>query len=213
VRFEILSRPGKDILYGVDALIRDGIADPTKMSIGGYSYGGYLTNWLITQTTRFNAALSGASAPEHVADWGLTDIPLSSVYMFGGYPWEVPHLYEKEAAILQLDKVRTPTHIVVPGDDTRVPASENYILERGLHALGIPTKMIIFPGEEHDLANDPWHGKIKIREELKWLKQYGHSYSLPTNETSSAAILYKGVHSYLFTLIVVCLLCIIKKRE
>ena len=176
VRFEILSRPGKDILYGVDALIRDGIVDSRKMSIGGYSYGGYLTNWLITQTTRFNAALSGASAPEHVTDWGLTDIPLNSVYMFGGYPWEVPSLYQKEAPIFQLHKVRTPTHIVVPGDDTRVPATENYVLERGLHALGIPTKMIVFPGENHVMANDPWHGKIKIREELKWLKRYGYSH-------------------------------------
>ena len=197
VRFEILSRPGKDILYGVDALIRDGIADPTKLTVGGYSYGGYLTNWLITQTTRFNAALSGAAAPEHVADWGLTDIPLTSVYMFGGYPWEVPSLYEKEAPIYQLHKVRTPTHIVVPGADTRVPWTENYILERGLHALGIATKMIVFPGEEHGLANDPWHGKIKIREELKWLKQYGYSHYTPTNETSNSASLNRKTCTYL----------------
>ncbi len=62
MRFQIISRPGKDILYGVDALIRDGIADSKRLTIGGYSYGGYLTNWLITQTTRFNAAAS-----EHVS--------------------------------------------------------------------------------------------------------------------------------------------------
>jgi dipeptidyl aminopeptidase/acylaminoacyl peptidase len=99
VRFQILSRPGKDILYGVDALVRDGIADPNRLTIGGYSYGAYLTNWLITQTTRFNAAFSGAGAVEHVADWGLTDIPLGSVYFFGGFPWQVSSLYQQEAAI------------------------------------------------------------------------------------------------------------------
>jgi len=175
VRFQIVSRPGKDILYGVDALVRDGIADPKRLTIGGYSYGSYLTNWLITQTTRFNAALSGGGAVEHVADWGLTDIPVANVYFFGGFPWQVPSLYEKEAAIFQLDKVRTPIHIVVPGNDIRVPSTENYILERGLYALDIPTKLIVLPGESHDIEKNPWHEKIKIREELKWLHKYGNS--------------------------------------
>jgi dipeptidyl aminopeptidase/acylaminoacyl peptidase len=175
VRFEIVSRPGKDILYGVDALVRDGIADPKRLTIGGYSYGGYLTNWLITQTNRFNAALSGSAAPEHVADWGLTDIPLTSVYFFGGFPWQVPCLYQKEAAIFQLDKVRTPTHIVVPAKDIRVSSTENYILERGLYALNIPTKLIVLPDEPHWIKNNPWHEKIKVREEIKWLQKYGNT--------------------------------------
>ncbi|CAF4835121.1 unnamed protein product [Rotaria sp. Silwood1] len=175
VRFQILSRPSKDILYGVDALVRDGIADSKRLAIGGYSYGAYLTGWIITQTTRFNAALFGAGAVEHVADWGLTDIPLSSVYYFGGFPWQVPNLYQEEAAIFQLGKVCTPTHIVVPGNDIRVSSTENYILERALNAINVPTKLIILPGEPHSLRNNPWHEKIKIREELKWLHQYGNS--------------------------------------
>lgn len=174
VRFEILSRPGKDILSGVDALIRDGIVDSTKLTIGGYSYGAYLTNWIITQTTRFNAAVTGAGAVEHVADWGLTDEPIESVYFFGGYPWQVPGLYQQEASIFQIDRVRTPTHIVVPGGDNRVSSSENFILERALHSLNVTTKLIILPGEPHDIGNNPWHEKIKVREELKWLQKYGN---------------------------------------
>ena len=117
MRFQILSRPGKDILYGVDALVQDGIADPKRLTISGYSYGAYLTNWLISQTIRFNAAITGASAVKHVADCGLTHEPLTSIYFFGGFLWEVPSLYQKEAAIFQIDKVHTPTHIVVPADD------------------------------------------------------------------------------------------------
>ncbi len=66
-------RPGKDILEGVDALVKEGIADPNRLAIGGYSYGGYMTNWLITQTTRFKAAVTGAGAVEHVANWGNDD--------------------------------------------------------------------------------------------------------------------------------------------
>jgi dipeptidyl aminopeptidase/acylaminoacyl peptidase len=160
------------ILSGVDALIRDGIVDPMRLSIGGYSYGAYLTNWLIIQTTPFNAAVSGAGSVENVADWGLTDEPLTSIYFFGGYPWQVPNLYEKEASIFQMDKVRTPTHIVVPGGDNRVSSGESFILERALTSLGIPTKLIILPGEPHGLGNNPWHEKIKLREELKWLQKY-----------------------------------------
>jgi dipeptidyl aminopeptidase/acylaminoacyl peptidase len=173
VRIQTLSRPGKDILYGVDALIQDGIADPMRLTIGGYSYGAYLTNWLITQTTRFNAAVSGAGSVENVADWGLTDEPITSIYFFGGFPWQVPSLYDKEAAIFEIDKVRTPTHIVVPGGDNRVSSVESFILERALTSLGIPAKLIILPGEPHTLGNNPWHEKIKIREELKWLHKYG----------------------------------------
>ncbi|CAF3755763.1 unnamed protein product, partial [Adineta steineri] len=62
IRAKPLSRPGKDILCGVDRLIKDGIADPYKLAVGGFSYGGFLTNWLITQTKRFNVALSAAGA-------------------------------------------------------------------------------------------------------------------------------------------------------
>ena len=151
----------------MDALVRDGIANSKRLAVGGYSYGGYLTNWLITQTTRFNAALSGAGTIEHVVDWGLTDVPLTSVYFFGGYPWQVSKLYQQEAAIFQIDKVRTPTHIIVAGDDIRVPTAGNYLFERALNSLGIPTKMIILPGEPHIIGNNPWYEKIKLREEIK----------------------------------------------
>ena len=174
VRVELLSRPGKDILSGVDALIRDSIADPKKLTIGGYSYGAYLTNWIITQTTRFNAAVSGAGAVEHVIDWGLTDEPIESVYFFGGFPWQVPDLYQKEAAIFQMNKARTPTHIVVGGSDIRVASGERFVLERALHTLSVTTKLIILPGEAHVIGNNPWHEKIKVREELKWLQKYGN---------------------------------------
>ncbi len=174
VRFQIVSRPGRDILYGVDALIRDGIADPNRLTIGGYSYGAYITNWLITQTTRFNAAVCGAGAVEHVTDWGLCDEPISSLYFFGGFPWQVSSLYEQESAIYQMNKVRTPTHIVVPGSDNRVSSSQNFILERALHTNNVTTKLIILPGESHDIGNNPWHEKIKVREELKWLQKYGN---------------------------------------
>jgi dipeptidyl aminopeptidase/acylaminoacyl peptidase len=170
---QIVSRPGKDILEGVDALVKDGMADPDRLTIGGYSYGGYMTNWLITQTTRFKAAVTGAGAVEHTGNWGNDDTNADDAYFLGGRPWEAAQRYHDEAAIFQIDKVKTPTHMVAGADDIRVAVLEDYLLEHALFSLGIPNKLLVFPGEGHSLDKNPWHGKIKVREELKWLEKYG----------------------------------------
>jgi dipeptidyl aminopeptidase/acylaminoacyl peptidase len=167
----IVSKPGRDILAGVDALVKDGIADPDNLTIGGYSYGGYLTNWLITQTTRFKAAVTGAGAVEHVVNWGNDDTTYDDTYFLGGLPWDMMKNYNDEAAIWSINQVKTPTHIVAGAEDVRVYVGEQYLLERALRTQGVPVKLLIFPGEGHELDKDPWHGKIKVREELKWLEQ------------------------------------------
>lgn len=174
ILYQPLSRSGRDILSGVDSLINDGIANPNSLSIGGYSYGGFLTNWLITQTTRFNAALSGAGSVEHVSCWGNMDIPILIDDLFGGFPWEVPDTYQHESPIYYLNNIRTPTHIVTAENDLRVPADQSFILERGLNYLDVPVQLLLFPNEQHVFNKNPWHGKIKLREELKWLRKYGH---------------------------------------
>jgi dipeptidyl aminopeptidase/acylaminoacyl peptidase len=166
-------RPGKDVLEGVDALVKDGIADPDRLTVGGYSFGGYLTNWLITQTTRFKAAVTGAGDVELAVDWGNNNAPFAFAYVIGGVPWEAESTYSAEAPIWRIGKVTTPTHIVAGAEDTTVYVGEDYLLERALETQGIPTSLLIFPGEGHGLDNNPWHGKIKVREELKWLEKYG----------------------------------------
>ena len=171
---QIVSKPGRDIIAGIDALVKDGIADPAHLTIGGYSYGGYLTNWLLTQTPRFKAAVTGAGAVEHAVNWGNDDTTLDDAYFLGGRPWEAKQRYNDEAALWQVHKIKTPTHIVSGADDTRVYVGEAYLLERALHDQGIPSKLLIFPGEGHELDKNPWHGKIKVREELKWLERWDH---------------------------------------
>ncbi len=166
------SRPGKDILEGVDALVKDGIADAQQLTVGGYSFGGWLTNWLITQTTQFKAAVSGAGAVEWVVFWGNTRVTIYDTYLLGGVPWEAEANYNAEAAIWQMGKVTTPTHIVVGSEDERF-VFEGRLLESALQARGLPHSLLIFPGEGHRLEKNPWHGKIKVREELKWLEKYG----------------------------------------
>ena len=174
---EIVSRPGKDILEGVDALVKDGIADPDHLAVGGYSYGGYMTNWLITQFPRWKAAVTGAGAVEHVGNWGNDDTTFDDAYFLGGLPWQAQQRYHDEAAIFQIEKVRTPTHIVGGAEDIRVAVLEDYLLDRALHEMNIPSTLLIFPGEGHSLGKNPWHGKIKVREELKWLQKYGEIVS------------------------------------
>ncbi len=170
---QIVSRPGKDVLEGVATLVKDGVADSTHLAVGGYSYGGYMTNWLITQSTQWKAAVTGAGSVEHIADWGNDDTSFDDAYFLGGLPWEQAQRYHDEAAIFQMNKVRTPTHIVGGADDIRVAVAEDYLLDHALHALGIPSELLIFPGEGHSLTKNPWHGKIKVRQELKWLETYG----------------------------------------
>ncbi len=168
----LVSVPGVDILSGVDALVKEGIADPNRLAIGGYSYGGYMTNWLITQTTRFKAAVTGAGAVEHAANWGNDDLTWDDAWYLSGTPWEKPELYQSEAALFQLNKVTTPTHIVGGNADNRVSYFEQVLLERALEKLNVPHALLVFPGENHPLDKNPWHGYIKVREELKWLDKY-----------------------------------------
>ena len=172
IKPHLVSKPGRDILEGVDALVKDGYADPDLLTIGGYSYGGYMTNWLITQTTRFKAAVTGAGAVEHAANWGNDDMSFDDAWYLGGQPWEDPGLYQSEAALFQFDKVKTPTHLVQGAADVRVSYLEGVTMERALESLGIPHSFLAFPGEGHGLPKNPWHGYIKLREELKWLEKY-----------------------------------------
>ena len=169
-----ISKPGRYILEGVDALVRDGYADPDQLAVGGYSYGGYMTNWLITQTTRFKAAVTGAGAVEHAANWGNDDETWDDAWYLGGRPWENAGLYQSEAALFQFNKVKTPTHLVQGGADIRVSYLEGVTMERALDALNVPHSFLVFPGEGHGLPKNPWHGYIKLREELKWLDTYAN---------------------------------------
>ncbi len=110
---------------------------------------------MITQTTRFNAALSGAGAVDRTSARGTIDLPILFNHLFRGSPWDASHIYLTQSSIYQLDKVRTPTLIVTGGKDTQVDTAQYYMLERGLHYLGIPVKLIIFPNEDHELDIDP----------------------------------------------------------
>ena len=118
--------------------------------------------------------MSGAGAVDQGSSWGRTDMPSYQSGLIGGNPWEISQRYLNESAIYHLGNVCTPTHIVTGANDIRVPVEQSYIFERGLYYLGVPAQLLLFPNEGHSLRGNPWHGKIKVREELKWLHKYGH---------------------------------------
>jgi dipeptidyl aminopeptidase/acylaminoacyl peptidase len=162
----------EDILKGVDALVERGIADPDRLGVMGWSNGGYLTNCLITKTTRFKAASSGASIVDTVLEWGSNDEPAYAISFKQGFPWSRPDNYRKTSPTYQLDKIRTPTLIHVGGSDERCPPSNSRMLYRALKEyVRVPTELLIYPGEPHGLATYQ-HRKAKMEWDLAWFEKY-----------------------------------------
>jgi dipeptidyl aminopeptidase/acylaminoacyl peptidase len=161
-----------DILKGVDHLVEQGIADPDKLAVSGWSNGGFLTNCLITKTPRFKAAISGAGIVDAIMEWGSNDEPAYAMVFKGGLPWAVPEKYQKASSTYQLDKVRTPTLIHVGGNDERCPPGHSRMLYRALKEyVKVPTELVVYPGEGHGLMKYR-NRQAKMEWDLAWLDRY-----------------------------------------
>jgi dipeptidyl aminopeptidase/acylaminoacyl peptidase len=162
----------KDILAGVDALVARGIADPDRLGVMGWSNGGYLTNCLITTTTRFKAASSGAGIVDAVMEWGANDEPAYAIVFKKGFPWNAAANYHKASSTYAMDKVRTPTLIHVGGSDERCPPSQSRMLYRALKEyVKVPTELVVYPGEAHGVMKYK-NRKAKMEWDLAWFDRY-----------------------------------------
>ncbi len=158
----------QDILSGVDWATERGIADPDKLAVMGWSNGGYLTNCLITNTTRFKAASSGAGVFDVVLQWLTEDTPGHVINFNKGLPWERTGQMQKGSALYNVDKVTTPTLIHVGENDPRCPPGHTRGLYRALrHYLNVPTELIVYPGAAHGLTNYE-HRKAKMEWDIQW---------------------------------------------
>ncbi|MHC4945465.1 MAG: S9 family peptidase [Planctomycetota bacterium] len=162
-----------DIRTGIEALIRDGIADPDRIGVMGWSNGGFLTNSMITsEPDLFKAASSGAGVLDMVIQWGTEDTPGHVVNYMEGLPWEKPEAYIKGSPLYKLHRVKTPTLIHVGGDDPRVPAAHSRALYRGLHHyLNVPVELVVYPGEAHGLSTHE-NRLAKMKWDLAWFDKY-----------------------------------------
>ncbi|MBA3270673.1 MAG: S9 family peptidase, partial [Acidobacteria bacterium] len=162
----------RDIMTGVDALIAKGIADPDRLAHIGWSYGGYMTAWVITQTNRFKAAMVGAGLTNMASMYGTNDIPNVLVTYFGGYPAkETMPLYTARSAMTFIDKVQTPTLILHGGNDERVPTGQAYELFRGLKDRGKTTELVFYPREGHGIS-EYYHQKDRLTRIYDWVTRH-----------------------------------------
>ncbi|MCZ6681850.1 MAG: S9 family peptidase [Planctomycetota bacterium] len=162
----------KDILAGVDAVIAKGIADPSRMGVMGWSNGGYLTNCLITQTTRFKAASSGAGISDVAMQWSIEDTPGHVVNFQKGFPWTRVREMREASPLFAVDRVKTPTLFHVGGDDARCPPAHQRAMFRALdHYLGVPTQLVVYPGEGHGLTKYA-NRKAKMEWDAAWFDRH-----------------------------------------
>ena len=168
----------QDIMTGVDEVIRRGLADSTQMAFEGWSYGGYMTSWVVSQTTRFKAAMMGAGLPSLLSMAGTTDIPGYINTFFSGLPQYDGSIinpsikyYLERSAISYSDKVTTPLLILHGGNDERVPIGQPMEFYRALKDRGKTTELVFYPREGHGFT-EYYHQMDRMNREYEWISRY-----------------------------------------
>jgi dipeptidyl aminopeptidase/acylaminoacyl peptidase len=161
----------KDIMAGVDYLIQQGIADSTQMAIGGWSYGGYMTAWAVSQTNRFKAAVMGAGLSNLASFYGTTDTPTCMRWYFEDYPYGREQVYDQHSPMTFIKNVRTPTLILHGEADLRVPITQSYEFYQGLKDMGVETRFVTYPREPHWIGENA-HQLDVLQRVLDWYKSH-----------------------------------------
>ena len=157
----------QDIMSGVDAMIERGIADADRLGVMGWSYGGYMTSWIISQTHRFKAASVGAGIPNLMSFTGTADVPGFVPDYFGGDYWDVPDAWQKHSALFNIAGATTPTLIQHGEADQRVPVSQAYELRNALSRQGVEVTMVVYPRQPHGIQ-EPKLLLDAMRRNLAW---------------------------------------------
>jgi len=157
----------QDVMAGVDHVLKMGFVDESRMGVGGWSYGGILTNYVITKNTRFAAAISGASEADMFSAFGYDDLQRWWVSELG-HPWDQAELYKKLSPIYEVKKVKTPTLVMCGEKDFRCPLPQSEQLYLALKTLGKETALIIYPGQSHSIRRPSY--------EIDRFRRYGYWY-------------------------------------
>ncbi|HEY8848714.1 MAG TPA: S9 family peptidase, partial [Thermoanaerobaculia bacterium] len=165
----------KDLMAGVDAVMARGSIDPSKLGVTGGSGGGILTNWTITQTDRFAAAVSQRSIADWADFWYVADFSLFQPTWFRKAPWEDPEDFRARSPITYIDRVKTPLMLIEGEADYRTPPmSGGEMMFRALKYRHVPTVMVRFPEESHELSRSgkPWHRVERLQHIVGWFDQW-----------------------------------------
>jgi dipeptidyl aminopeptidase/acylaminoacyl peptidase len=165
--------PGRDVMAGLEAVKQRGFVDTTRIAVSGWSYGGYMTTWLIGHYQGWRAAIAGAALTDFLDTYNLADTNIRTRYAFGGSPWvgDFEKAYREQSPITSAAKIRTPTLILAMTGDARVPIVESYKLYHALRDNGVTTTFIAYPVAGHS-PGDPVRARDVQRRWLAWLDQY-----------------------------------------
>ncbi len=160
----------KDMMVGVDYLIANENIDSTRMGISGWSYGGYMAEWAITQTSRFKASVSGAGMASLASEFG-TEENAAYDHWFWGTPYEHPEGFYAHSPITFIKNAKTPTLIIQGESDATDPIGQSQELYRGLRFYNVPTELVLYPGEPHGFRKIK-HNIDFYRRMLGWFDKY-----------------------------------------
>lgn len=166
--------PGRDVMAGFEAVRRKGFVDESRIVVGGWSYGGYMTTWLIGNYPIFRAAVAGAPVTSFLDQYALSDTNVRRAYVLGGSPYTDParmKLAVEQSPITYAPHVKTPTLIMCDTGDVRVPITQSYQFYHALRDNGVPVKFIAYPVSGHS-PEDPVHRADIARRYIDWFAQY-----------------------------------------
>ncbi len=172
----------RDIMAGVDHVIGLGVADADRMGIMGWSYGGFMTSWVITQTKRFQAASVGAGVTNLMSFTGTSDVPAFVPDYFGGEYWEVFDRWAAHSAMFNIGGVTTPTLIQHGEQDVRVPIGQGYELYNALRRQNVPVRMVVYPRQPHGIQ-EPKLLLDAMQRNLDWFDERVRRAGRTTSET------------------------------
>jgi dipeptidyl aminopeptidase/acylaminoacyl peptidase len=162
----------RDIMAGVDAMIQRGIADGQRLGIGGWSYGGYMSAWAVTQTDRFDAAVMGAGIADWVSFMTQTEIPYENAIAHWAHePFSNPELYRQRSPVTHIERVRAPVLVVHGQSDLRVPLPQGEEFYQRLKFRGVETQMVTYPREPHGFQ-ETTHQLDVMRRVVEWFDQH-----------------------------------------
>jgi dipeptidyl aminopeptidase/acylaminoacyl peptidase len=161
----------RDILAAVDAAIERYPIDPGRVGIMGWSYGGFLAMFAVTQTARFQAAVAGAGIANWNSYYGQNVVDHWMVPYFGANPFDDPAVYDRSSPIHFIKQVATPTLVVAGEQDAECPPEQSYEFWQALKTLGVPTELVVYPGEGHALMQ-PGNRRDEAARTLAWFDRY-----------------------------------------
>jgi dipeptidyl aminopeptidase/acylaminoacyl peptidase len=166
--------PGRDVMAGLDVVKKRGFVDTTRIAVSGWSYGGYMTTWLLGNYTGWRVAVAGASVTDWLDQYNFGDANVRRANAFGGSPWTDPkrmQAYIDQSPIAYASRIRTPTLVMTNTQDYRVPPTQSFKLYHALRDNGVPTKFVGYPIYGHN-ATDPVRQRDVQRRWLEWIEQY-----------------------------------------